>query len=185
MEVYSMPIEALFRKRQAQETRQRIEGRVQKFAIQHFIEILKNCVECAEKPRGDIDEATAKEIVLRRSGYLLENERFVGTVLEFLCSRFLVFMAYTIELQRKTDLAPISLDVIEMKGKELLEVEWIQNYLSGLKSDEFNQLLTRAADACFAADNLLEYFLGRAVWEFFYQPGKKELPAAYGRIIYP
>ena len=149
-----------------------IYQQVYDFSVAELSGILFRCVECKVKPRDELDEQTARAII---------NQRVLGNpVIYEMGSRLLILKAYEIErINRGGSLFPISREIINRFSEGSGHFKGILDFLGTLSREHSTYLLNRAAAEIQWDHDFTRLVLGRCVWDWMYQPGKRELPDEY------
>lgn len=150
---------------------------VRKFCWEHLAGILYRCVEHPE-PRFDVDGNTARLVVRE---YADNNP---PPILRDLTRKFLLTSAYQEVRKTKTHMPQLDTHKVVYGGLLSLEVLTVHQRLMFLSDDEFANLISEIPPN--QRRGYQEQFLGRDVWELFYQRLKEERlfldSKGYGRI---
>lgn len=148
---------------------------VKQFCVEHLAGILYNCVDHPH-PRWDVDGNTARDFIDGNGGNL--------PVISGMTTKFLIISAYK-EVERiKPPMPELNLKSVVYEGLVSREVLNAQERLMFLTDGEFSGLVASVpqCERRYAQDQ----FLGRDVWEQFYQRIKKDRPfldsRGYGMI---
>ncbi len=136
---------------------------VKQFCVEHLAGILYKCVDHAP-PRWDVDGNTARDFIDKNGSNL--------SVISGMTTKFLVTSAYQEVRKTKPHMPELNLKSVVYGGLLSQEVLNVHQRLMFLTDDEFSGLVTSVPQCERRYEQ--DQFLGRDVWEFFYQTIKRD-----------
>jgi len=148
---------------------------VKQFCVEHLADILYKCVDHAH-PRWDVDGNTAREFIDRDGSNL--------STISGMTVKFLVTSAYQEVRKTKPHMPELNLKSVVYGGFLSQEVLNAHQRLMFLTDGEFSGLVANVPQCERRYEQ--DQFLGRDVWEQFYQRIKQDRPfldsRGYGMI---